>query len=85
MNYIVVALVLLITLFNYSVNSANILGVFTFPSPSHHMLGSTLMKELVRRGHNVTMLSPFPLKEPIANYKDVSLDELIRKGEGIII
>lgn len=80
----IIILCFTVLFFCSSIESANILAVFTAPSPSHHMLGSKLMKELVKRGHNVTMLSPFPLKEPIANYTDISTEELIVKGEGII-
>lgn len=39
------------------------------------------MKTLARAGHEVYVISPFPLKEPIANYHDIS----IRGGlEGIL-
>lgn len=79
---IIAYLSLFVTLFNCGVNGANILGVFFYPSPSHHMLGSTLMIELARKGHNVTMLSPFALKENVDNYTHVSTEELLRKGEG---
>lgn len=67
----------LLLLFLQNVNSANILGAFYFPSQSHHILGSTLLKELARRGHNVTMISPFPFKEKIANYTDIELKGLL--------
>jgi hypothetical protein len=32
---------------------------------------SALMKELARRGHQVTVFSPFPEKYPIQNFTDV--------------
>lgn len=75
-------LCLIVLLYFGTVHSANILGVFYFPSPSHHMLGSRLLKELAKKGHNVTMLSPFPLKNSIPNYTDISIEELVSVGEG---
>lgn len=59
-----------------NVNSANILGVFYSPSPSHYMLGNALLKEMAIRGHNVTMLSPYSLDKPLNNYMDLSVDGL---------
>jgi hypothetical protein len=32
---------------------------------------SALMKELARRGHQVTVFSPFPEKYPIENFTDI--------------
>lgn len=56
------------------VNCAKILGLFHFPSRSQHVLGSYLLKELAARGHEVTMLSPYPFEEPVANYTDIFVD-----------
>ncbi|KAK9891158.1 hypothetical protein WA026_013475 [Henosepilachna vigintioctopunctata] len=53
--------------------AANILGIWFYSGKSHHILGEVLLKELARRGHNVTMVSTFPLKEPFPNYTDVYL------------
>jgi hypothetical protein len=50
---------------------ANILGIFPMPSKSHMTVHSTLMKELARRGHQVTVFSPFPEKSPIQNFTDI--------------
>jgi hypothetical protein len=41
------------------------------PSKSHMAVHSALMKELARRGHQVTVFSPFPEKSPIQNYRDI--------------
>ena len=61
---------------------AKILGVFPMPAKSHMIVHSALMKELARRGHQVTVLSPFPEKSPIHNFTDiefkVSYSELLR-------
>ncbi|KAJ8922622.1 hypothetical protein NQ315_007654 [Exocentrus adspersus] len=51
----------------------NILGVFPHLGKSHVDVFRPLMKGLAEKGHNVTVLSHFPLTKPIRNYKDISL------------
>lgn len=67
----------------YNVHSANILGVFPLPSPSHHILGSALLKELAVKGHKVTMISPYPFEKKIENYTDIYLDGVLEYKEGM--
>ncbi|KAG5326428.1 UD2A3 glucuronosyltransferase, partial [Pseudoatta argentina] len=56
-----------------------ILGVFGHPGKSHFDVFKPLLEELARRGHELTVISYFPrtdnakVKEPLPNYKDVSL------------
>ena len=52
-------------------DGANILGIFPVPVKSHMIVHSALMKELARRGHQVTVFSPFPEKYPIRNFTDI--------------
>lgn len=70
------------------VASYKILGIFHTVSPSHHYVGSALMKGLAADGHQVTIISPFKEKKPIANYTEVHLDgtyDMFKKGEFIFI
>ncbi|XP_037942675.1 UDP-glycosyltransferase UGT5-like [Teleopsis dalmanni] len=60
------------------VSSLNVLGVLNFAARSHHIVGSSLMKALARKGHNVTVISPFPLKEPMANYHDINVPSILK-------
>lgn len=60
----------------------NILAFFHMPCRSHHILGSTLLKELARRGHNVTMVSSFPFEEKIPNYTDIELKDMMGFKKG---
>lgn len=71
MKIIFFALILLVSL--SQIQSAKILGVFPYPSKSHSILGQSLFVELAKRGHSVTYLSPFPLKKPHENYRDVAI------------
>jgi len=52
-------------------DGANILGIFPIPVNRHMTVHSPLMKELARRGHQVTVFSPFPEKYPIQNFTDI--------------
>ncbi|KAK7793475.1 hypothetical protein R5R35_010151 [Gryllus longicercus] len=53
--------------------AARILALFPTPSISHQLPFQVVMKELAARGHQVTVISPDPLKEPVANYTDIDL------------
>lgn len=54
-------------------DGARILGIFPSPSLSHHLVFQAIMKALVARGHQVTVISTDPLKERLENYTDVDL------------
>lgn len=66
-----------ITVFLCAVISASdclrILGVFPINIRSHFRVFQSLMKELADRGHEVTVVSHYPLEKPLPRYKDVSL------------
>ncbi|KAJ9601564.1 hypothetical protein L9F63_000307 [Diploptera punctata] len=64
-------LFLLLAIESPFIGAAKILTIFPFQARSHMIMGSALAKELVSKGHEVTMLSHFPQKEKIANYTDV--------------
>ncbi|XP_076393332.1 UDP-glucosyltransferase 2 isoform X3 [Megachile rotundata] len=48
-----------------------ILGIFPFHGKSHFVMFEELMKALARKGHQVDVISTFPLKRPYANYTDI--------------
>ncbi|CAH1375671.1 hypothetical protein MTP99_017082 [Tenebrio molitor] len=54
---------------------ARILGIFPTSGRSHYILGSSLMKGLAEKGHDVTVISPYPEKDPPKNgsYVDITL------------
>ncbi|XP_066150307.1 UDP-glucosyltransferase 2-like [Euwallacea fornicatus] len=54
-------------------SGANILAIFPLPGFSHFVMFAPLMEELARRGHNVDVVSFFPLKNPIDGYNDMIL------------
>lgn len=54
-------------------NGANILGVFPINGRSHWVVYEALMKALAARGHNVTVITSFPQKTPMANYTDIDV------------
>ncbi|CAH2108579.1 unnamed protein product [Euphydryas editha] len=56
----------------YSVNTANILGLFPHTGKSHHMVFEPLLHKLAERGHNLTVASFYPAKNPPPNYHDIS-------------
>uniref|UniRef100_A0A1W7R8H2 UDP-glucuronosyltransferase n=1 Tax=Aedes albopictus TaxID=7160 RepID=A0A1W7R8H2_AEDAL len=50
-----------------------ILGINMSPSRSHVIVQEALLKELARRGHHVTMVSPYPLQSPLENYRHITI------------
>lgn len=54
-------------------DAARILSIFHTPSLSHQLLAQRLMLELVASGHQVTMVSPFPVKNPPQGFRHIHL------------
>ncbi|XP_011644491.1 UDP-glucuronosyltransferase 2B31-like [Pogonomyrmex barbatus] len=48
-----------------------LLGLFPFQGKSHFVMFEQLMKGLARKGHQVDVVSTFPLKKPYPNYTDI--------------
>lgn len=63
------ALLVLLSLLAGS-EAAQILGLFSHPGKSHFDFFQPMFVALAERGHNISMYSYFPLKEPVANYTD---------------
>ncbi|XP_014369343.2 UDP-glucosyltransferase 2-like isoform X3 [Papilio machaon] len=61
-------------------HAARILGLFPHTGKSHQMVFEPLLRTLAERGHHVTTVSFFPLKNPPANYTDVSLEGIAGLG-----
>lgn len=59
---------------NTVTRSANILVFAPLPFKSHFTGFQPLFKELGNRGHNITVVSQFPLKNPSANYTDIPIN-----------
>ncbi|KAL0831553.1 hypothetical protein ABMA28_002344 [Loxostege sticticalis] len=65
-------------------NAARILGLFPHTGKSHQMVFEPLLHTLAERGHHVTVVSFFPLKDPPENYTDVSLEGIARVGLEVV-
>ncbi|XP_037038185.1 UDP-glycosyltransferase UGT4-like isoform X2 [Bradysia coprophila] len=66
--------VILLLLLNVIGNeSYRILGIFHTHSKSHYIAGGALMKGLAEKGHDVTVISPFPQSKPLKNFNDVAV------------
>lgn len=66
--------VILILLLCVTINeSYKILGIFHTHSKSHYIAGGALMKGLAEKGHDVTVISPFPQEKPLKNFRDVTI------------
>lgn len=54
-------------------DSARILGVFTSPAQSHLIIHMSIVKALVERGHNVTVITTMPITEQDKNYRHIHI------------
>lgn len=62
-------------LFLVAISSASrILFLFPSPSESHLIVVKGLSTTLAERGHDVTVVSPFPLQKPLKNYRDIKVE-----------
>ncbi|KAG8034235.1 hypothetical protein G9C98_001320, partial [Cotesia typhae] len=59
-----------------STEALKILGLFPLAGRSHFIPPARLMRELAAKGHQVDVVSHFPLKNPVPNYRDISLKGL---------
>ncbi|GAB0101025.1 hypothetical protein DMENIID0001_171430 [Sergentomyia squamirostris] len=57
-----------------------ILMVFPSFSQSHLIVAAGLLKGLAKKGHEVTMVSPFPQTKPLKNYRDIVIPLDVDKG-----
>uniref|UniRef100_A0AAG5DJ22 UDP-glucuronosyltransferase n=1 Tax=Anopheles atroparvus TaxID=41427 RepID=A0AAG5DJ22_ANOAO len=61
-----------IGLINLPINDgARILSVNVFPGRSHWMMISAILEELLERGHELTVISNYPRKQPHPNYTEI--------------
>ncbi|XP_065218991.1 UDP-glycosyltransferase UGT5-like [Planococcus citri] len=64
---------------------ANILGVFPLKTRSHYNIYQPVMMELARRGHNVTVINPFPINTSQQNFTDIDTSECFYLQPNIVM
>ncbi|KNC20904.1 hypothetical protein FF38_00288 [Lucilia cuprina] len=64
-------LLIVLCIFPNSLYAAHILSLFGMPVPSQYAFIEPLLKELARRGHQITSITSFPQKQPVPNFRDV--------------
>lgn len=71
-----ISIILLLTVFRSGKN-VKILGVFTFPSYSHQITFQAVYKELVIRGHSVTVITPNPMNDKtLGNLREINIHQV---------
>ncbi|KAG5676848.1 hypothetical protein PVAND_006655 [Polypedilum vanderplanki] len=81
MKFLLNFIIILCILLALPVNCHRILGLFPHPGHSHFQFFHPIMKALAERGHEVTVVSEFPNKEPLENYHD---EILTNQGTGLL-
>jgi hypothetical protein len=80
--YIMAALVVALST---TTQSAHILGVFPIPAKSHNIVFTALTRELARRGHQLTVISPYPEKQPTPNLTDIEVKLALEDASKFIL
>ncbi|KAH8343689.1 hypothetical protein KR059_004431 [Drosophila kikkawai] len=65
-------------------DSARILALYPIPAYSHYYHSLPYIKGLASLGHEVTLVSPFSLKEPFANIHEIHVPELFDYNEELV-
>ena len=60
------------------IDGLKILAVLPVGTKSHWVIGHEIIKPLVDAGHHATVLTPFMLKSPIANYEEIDISEPLK-------
>lgn len=74
LKHLLIGLIIAIAINCETSEGARILGIFPLQGISHFLMCDRLMKILAERGHQVDVISHFPLKVPFPNYNDFSLE-----------
>lgn len=67
-------LVLIVLVASSACESANILGIFNYPSYSHQIVFQKIVKDLSARGHHLTILTVNHINENYPNVTEIFLD-----------
>lgn len=74
MNYLNIIFAICLCGFGQYATGYKILGLFAHPGLSHFNFFKPILRGLADAGHEVTVISHFPEKNPPKNYKDLPLD-----------
>lgn len=75
MNYLKIlgTVAFILVIWSPSMETANILGIYTMDIKSHYLFAQNFLKELAKSGHNVTVFTGFQSSNLPKNYREVSL------------
>ncbi|KAG8228488.1 UDP-glycosyltransferase [Ladona fulva] len=70
------SVVFMLCLSTSQVSAAKILFVFSLSGKSHNFFFQTLSTELASKGHDVTYITPYPMKNTPKNYRQIPLGDV---------
>jgi glucuronosyltransferase len=63
------------------IDGFKVLGIFPIGATSHFTIGHAIVKSLLDAGNEVTVISHYPQKKPLKNYRDISMADALEKYE----
>lgn len=64
-------------------SGAKILSIFHSASKSHQILAQQLLLELNKAGHEITLVTAFPIKNPPKNWRNIPLTGVESSFDGM--
>ncbi|XP_050544296.1 UDP-glucosyltransferase 2-like [Daktulosphaira vitifoliae] len=71
------SVILAVFLMGRPAKTANVLAVFPYNAHSHFTMAAPIIEALTDRGHRVTVISPFPRRNPQPNYIDIDISDVL--------
>lgn len=59
------------------IEGLKVLSINPIGSTSHFAIGHSIVKTLLDAGHEITVISPYPLKNKLKNYTDIKAPNAI--------
>lgn len=79
-------IIILLLLSTSCCKGLKIFGSLSFGTHSHFAIGDAILKTLWKAGHEITVMSPFPQKVAMKNYRDISTaDTLVKFQSGKVV
>lgn len=61
----------------HTINAAEVLAITPIGASSHWNIMSAVLEALLKKGHKITVVSPFPRKVSHENYTEIDVSKLV--------
>lgn len=65
-----------------TIDGFKVLGIVPIGCKSHFAIGNSILKTLHGAGHDITIISPYPSKKNISNYREIGIEHVLKRKIG---